>query len=103
MGRNATQWEQIWETRFTKSFAVEVLRGQQELQGIVVNKTKHRSVFHILHRAKFSKTENFEGFTKLEAIHNQLEMFFTWEFLTNQNVLRNIEKQSCFLMLKLDS
>ena len=76
---------------------MEVLRGQQELQGIVLNKTKHRSVFHTLHRANFSKTENFEGFTKLEAIQSQLESFFTWEFLTNQNLLRNIEKQSSFL------
>ena len=80
-----------------RSFAVEVLRDQIITQGVFVNKTNQPNVFVTSGETTFDMSANFEGLTTKDVIQRELDRFFIWEFLTNENILRVLEKHECII------
>ena len=80
-----------------RSFAVEVLRDQIITQGVFVNKSNQPYVFVTSEETTFDMSANFEGLTFKDVIQRELDRFFIWEFLTNENILRVLEKHECII------
>ena len=60
-----------------------------------MNKTNHFSVFFTAEKSMFDLSAQFERLTTKDVIQSELDTFFTWEFLTNENILRILEKHEC--------
>ena len=76
-------------------FAAKVLRDQTVTQELRVNKTNNLAVFFTSEETTFDLSANCEGITARNVKQGELDTFFTREFLTNENILRILEKDEC--------
>ena len=60
-----------------------------------MNKTNNFSVFFTSEETTFDFSANSEGITARNVKQGELDTFFTREFLTNENILRILEKVEC--------
>ena len=54
------------------------------------NKRNHLSVSFTAEKTTFDLSVNFKRLTSKDVKQIELKMFFTWEFLTNENIEKNI-------------
>ena len=54
------------------------------------NKRNHLSVSFTAEKTTFDLSVNFKRLTSKDVNQIELKMFFTWEFLTNENINKNI-------------
>ena len=71
---------------------MKFLRDQTIIQGVLVNKTNHLSVFFYIWGNHVWFVSKFWGISRQDLKQSKLDTFFTWEFLTNENILRVPEK-----------
>ena len=70
------------------TFAVQVLWDHTVIQVVIMNKTNQLSIYLASEETTFDLAAKFEGLTTNHVIQSELDTFLTWEFLTNENILR---------------